>query len=406
MSSIAVKTPELQAMQALFTGSPLLEDLRQTTQRAARSAVQDILEQALQEELTAYLGFGPYERLEECKPAAQHRSGYFTRTLDTTFGRLEVLRVPKLRRGNGQRSWTILTRYQRMWQPLLDQAAHDYVLGLSLRDLQESLLGTLGAVLSLPAVNRVTETLQAKVAQARLLPLAEVPPVILVDGVWVSLLEAQDETYVDQAGHTRHVQEYQSAVILAAMGVWPDGRHQIIHFRLESLEDEASWERFWDELHAKGVTPETTWLIGIDGCSGVTPALNKWMPGVLIQRCTFHKIKNIQDNLEYNALVLPPGLPEAPARRLAREQRKQEILQEAGQIYDVFDEDIIRTRAEAWRQHWEAVEPTAVRRFFHQFELTLNFLKRDFPLPQLIHTNNLLERFFEEFRRKEREIGR
>jgi hypothetical protein len=61
MSSIAVKTPELQAMQALFTGSPLLEDLRQTTQRAARSAVQDILEQALQEELTAYLGFGPYE---------------------------------------------------------------------------------------------------------------------------------------------------------------------------------------------------------------------------------------------------------------------------------------------------------------------------------------------------------
>jgi len=292
-----------------------------------------------------------------------------------------------------------------MWQPLLDQAAHDYVLGLSLRDLQESLLGTLGAVLSLPAVNRVTETLQAKVAQARLLPLAEVPPVILVDGVWVSLLEAQDETYVDQAGHTRHVQEYQSAVILAAMGVWPDGRHQIIHFRLESLEDEASWERFWDELHAKGVTPETTWLIGIDGCSGVTPALNKWMPGVLIQRCTFHKIKNIQDNLEYNALVLPPGLPEAPARRLAREQRKQEILQEAGQIYDVFDEDIIRTRAEAWRQHWEAVEPTAVRRFFHQFELTLNFLKRDFPLPQLIHTNNLLERFFEEFRRKEREIG-
>ena len=47
----------------------------------------------------------------------------------------------------------------------------------------------------------------------------------------------------------------------------------------------------------------------------------------------------------------------------------------------------------------------AVRRFFNEFELTLNFLKRDFPVPGLIHTTNLLERFFEEFRRKEREIG-
>jgi hypothetical protein len=34
------------------------------------------------------------------------------RTLDTPYGRIEPLRVPKLRCGNGERDWQILQRYQ------------------------------------------------------------------------------------------------------------------------------------------------------------------------------------------------------------------------------------------------------------------------------------------------------
>ncbi len=49
------------------------------------------------------------------------------------------LRVPKLRSDNRAREWQILKRYQRGLQSLLDMTLSLYVLGLSLRDLQEAL---------------------------------------------------------------------------------------------------------------------------------------------------------------------------------------------------------------------------------------------------------------------------
>ena len=58
------------------------------------------------------------------------------------------LLVPKLRDSNHEREWQILKRYQRGLQSLLDMTLCFYVLGLSLRDLQEALYHLLGSVLS------------------------------------------------------------------------------------------------------------------------------------------------------------------------------------------------------------------------------------------------------------------
>ena len=69
----------------------------------------------------------------------QTRSGCYHRELITHYGRMADLRVPKLRKGHGSLAWQTLSRYERCWGPLLDQRVmHDW-LGLSLRDLQESL---------------------------------------------------------------------------------------------------------------------------------------------------------------------------------------------------------------------------------------------------------------------------
>jgi hypothetical protein len=55
-----------------------------------------------------------------------------------------------------ERVWSILTRYERFLGNLLDYCLGLYVMGLSLRDLQEALYGLLGNVLSVSAVNRIT----------------------------------------------------------------------------------------------------------------------------------------------------------------------------------------------------------------------------------------------------------
>ena len=110
------------------------------------ATVQTVIESALNEEVKAFLN-----KMEgEKKP---HRSGFYSRGLNTQYGHIPDLAIPKLRQQNSEREWQILERYQRSLGNLLDWMCCLYVMGLSLRDLQEALYFLLGRVLSVSAVN-------------------------------------------------------------------------------------------------------------------------------------------------------------------------------------------------------------------------------------------------------------
>lgn len=94
------------------------------------STVKTVLESALEEELIAFL---------ETREKRPYRSGYYHRGINTQYGTINDLAVPKLREGNKEREWQILERYQRSLGNLLDWMCVLYVMGLSLRDLQEAL---------------------------------------------------------------------------------------------------------------------------------------------------------------------------------------------------------------------------------------------------------------------------
>jgi transposase-like protein len=120
-------------------------------------------EQAFEEELTAYLGCERYTHLPQGRTPEHTRSGFYSRQLLTQYALLANIHVPKLRRGNAQLAWQTITRYERCWGPLFDQQLMGYCLGLSLRDLQESMQRTLGEVLSLVALDRVLVALEDQV---------------------------------------------------------------------------------------------------------------------------------------------------------------------------------------------------------------------------------------------------
>ncbi len=116
-----------------------------------------------------------------------HRSGYYRRGLNTQYGRIQDLAVPKLRQRNREREWQILQRYERSLGNLLDWMCCLYVMGLSSRDLQEALYFILGKVLSVSAVNQITLKVQNQLEARRQKPLSRTPEMILVDGVWVDI---------------------------------------------------------------------------------------------------------------------------------------------------------------------------------------------------------------------------
>ena len=95
--------PALAAVNALFSQSP----------DGLREIVRAVMQEMLEAEMTDALGAGKGERT-----AARlgYRSGYYTRTLVTRVGKLE-LRVPQDR--NGRFSTELFERYQRSEQALV-----------------------------------------------------------------------------------------------------------------------------------------------------------------------------------------------------------------------------------------------------------------------------------------------
>jgi putative transposase len=396
--TIVEREAQILRVRAQGIHPELSEKLSETLKIAVISTIKTVMEGALQEEVTAFLA-----QVEGEKP---QRSGYYGRGLNTQYGAIEDLQVPKLRRRNAEREWQILERYQRSLGNLMDWLCCLYVMGLSLRDLQEALYFLLGRVLSVSAVNQITLQVQRKLAEKRQALLLDTPAVILVDGVWVDIQYVKaDEYKEDQSGHLRQCRQVQERVVLAVMAIWPDGRQELLHYEVAETESEATWSTLFRNLIARGLDPNQLKLVCSDGSLGIPNAIATCFPKAQQQRCITHKVRGIERHLNYQDL---PKL-DAQQNRLkpaeAKKQRRFEIISDAYQIFEAPNLAEARRLLTSFEQKWQSLEPDAVRTFLKESELTLTFYQFVPELHHHIRTTNHLERLFREFRTKSDEIG-
>lgn len=395
--TIATREQEIIRIRNASFQSEMNQALEKKLQETTVRVVQTIIETALVEEVKAHL-----DSLSGAKP---RRSGYFQRCLDTRFGRVETLAVPKLRCGNKEREWQILTRYQRSRDYLLDTASYLYTMGLSVRDLQEALYLLLGHVLSRNSVNRVTTRVQTQMQQEQAKVIEKTPPIIIIDGVWVSIQYTLEQFKTDRAGHLRQVRQAQERVILAAMAVWSDGSYHILHYEVATAENEENWLAFFDHLIARGLAPETVELIVSDGTRGLLPVMAQRFPNAKQQRCVVHKVRGIKRHLRYQNLPKTDEQGNSLTDTGAKRQRYQLITQEAMAIYDAPSYREAQELLQAFKDKWQPLEPKAIHAFDWGVKNTFTFYAFDKVLHVHIRTTNHLERFFREFRTKADEIG-
>ncbi|MCP4685768.1 MAG: hypothetical protein GY867_10040 [bacterium] len=398
-------TARIESIRAECFHHPVSHELMKQLESEIQAVIRRVLNEALNKELDEHLGFGRYERTGEAKPPSRHRSGFFPRSLRTVWGPTGV-RVPKLRQGNKKRDWQVLERYERSFGPWLDLQLHMYRLGCSQRDLQEVLHLGFRQVLSVKSVEHLTDVAREEMEAFRQAPLEETPPVIIVDGVNIKMMCPTGTYHVNRRGQRRMIKRRMESVILAALGVWPDGRYRILYFEVFDKETKANWKQFFRHLQVKGLDMDKLQLVVSDGRPGLHTAIRDVFPEtVKHQRCVFHKLKNLADNLDYKQLQLAPDLPRREAVRQAKKARARAILQDAAAIYAGSDLAAIAQRLAEFQQKWRDLEPKAVRCFSNDFDLTLNYLRVPFPCKRLIRTTNLLERFFREFGSRADEIG-
>ena len=230
-----------------------------------RRALTEIIEGRMAEDVDRWLG-----NLDGAA-ARDRRNGAYRRNLLSELGDIE-LKVPRTRR---YCPVSVIRSYARR-APEIDRVIlAGFVLGLSTRKVGETLLSLLGRPIAPTTVSRVAKTLDAAVEAFHRRPLTNSYKALMLDGVVLSRKTG--------AGALKRP-------VLVVLGLRPDGRKEIIDYRLARAESAAEWERFLDDLYARGLTGEGLEMICVDGGQGLLAALPTAYHGIPVQRCWAHKM--------------------------------------------------------------------------------------------------------------------
>ena len=157
-------------------------------------------------------------------------------------------------RSSGEGTGGSLRAYARREAEIDRVMLAGFVLGLSTRKVGETLLAILGQRVSATTVSRVAKTLDAAVSAFHRRSLNNHYRVLMLDGVVLARKTG--------AGALRRP-------VLVALGLRPDGKKEVIDFRLAKSESAAEWERFLTDLYRRGLTGEGIEMVCVDGGSGL-----------------------------------------------------------------------------------------------------------------------------------------
>lgn len=298
------------------------------------------------------------------------RNGSYSRDL-VTDGLVIELHVPRLRcacGGSVDASFSVFAPYQRVSPEMEVRLLEAVALGLTLRQVGAVTAPANGGPLAKSTIDVRVLEVSRLVEAFHKGPLERIPPVVLVDGLWVTVMESTGERFVDGKGRNRPKMQRKKVGLLVAYGVGPaTGEWWVLDWERAKQEDEASWERLLERLRQRGLTAENGLrLIVSDGSDGLAAALAlvDLGPGVRHQRCIFHKLRNIGKAVK------------AALAASKEEKRKQraEVVKEAAAMYEGKDRGEILERRDEFVAKWQGKEPEAVATLLRDFEKTIVYL--------------------------------
>ena len=269
----------LAQMEGLMGPDPLTE--------ALRGKIREMILALTEAELKEVLVARPYERSAERQG---YRHGRKLRSITTGLG-AAVIELPRARliEDGREREWQsrLIRRYERR-APSVDCALLGaYLAGANGRRIRGALSPLLrGAPLSKSAISRIVGRLQGLFSSWRERSLKAFPLTVL---------------YLDAiALRVRIANKVLSAPVLVALGVGQGGQKEVLDLELLTSESTSCWSGFMQGLISRGLGRPR--LVVIDGNKGLRAAVEQSWPKVAVQRCTVHKLRNLERYVPRHAL--------------------------------------------------------------------------------------------------------
>jgi putative transposase len=337
---------------------------------ALRGRVREVILKLAEAELAEVLAAGPYQRNSERRG---YRNGSRERWISTGLG-ATVIELPRARLSEGgqDKEWqsVLIERYQRRARSVDSALLGCYLSGANGRRIRGALSPLLrGAPLSKSAISRIVGRLQVLFTDWRKRLLKEEAVVLL---------------YLDAiALRVRIANKVVSAPVLVALGVKADGQKVVLDLELLQSESSECWGGFIEGLVGRGL--KRPCLVIIDGNKGLRAAVDKSWPGVEVQRCTVHKLRNLERHTPRHAL--------------------EEVKSDYHRIIQAESLEQARKAYREFVLKWKKSAPKVVVSLEEAGEELLTFYS--FPNSQWksLRTTNAIERLNGEFRRRVKTQG-
>jgi transposase-like protein len=327
-----------------------------------KRGMEKLLQESVEGEVTDFLGRAWYEHRPEKASKAGYRNGYYDRQVSTAEGPLRI-RQPRVRETDEPFESKILAQLDRLEDKLKELAGEMYVRGLSTRDIEETFVDDQGnALLSRSSVSRFNEKLNEEYESFRKRDLSEF-----------------DVAYLFADGVYEAIRSYTSnQAILCAWGICGDGTKILLHVAAVQSESAEAWTAFFEDMLNRGLRQPL--LVTSDGAKGIHKAIGQCFPRAERQRCIAHKLRNI--------LVKLP------------KDKQQAVLEKIRAVYYAPDEETARLLAAHVIEQYAAVYPAAMQTFSEDLDACIVQLRYPSGHRRYIRTTNVIERAFEEEKRR------
>jgi transposase-like protein len=326
-----------------------------------RRLVEHVLNEVLEAEITEFLGAEPDERTEGRRG---YRNGHYERTLTTRVGKVELL-VPRDRKGRF--STELFERYQRSEKALVLSLMQMYVQGVSTRKVKKITQELCGIDVSKSQVSQLAQGLDEQVEAWRSAPIEQQYRYLVVDALFEKV---------------RHGPQVLSDAVLVVTGISEDGYRQHLGVWMGDTESKATWSKVFEDLKDRGL--EGVRYVVSDRHRGIEAAVARQFQGAVWQRCQVHFKRNVFGRV--------------------RRKDRQWVMDLLGEVTDAS------TLREARDQLVEAVEeieekyPDVAQMLDEEGEEMLGVYALPEEHRKRMRSTNMLERWFEEIRRRTRVV--
>ena len=275
-------------MKPLCTKDQIRSFLRENNLRDAKSIedafiaqIKDVLQEALEEELTHELGYSKYDWKN--KDSDNSRNGHTKKTVKSKYGDVD-LQIP--RDSAGEFEPVIVKKHERrLTGSIEDKIIGLYAKGMSNRDIYESMRDLYGIEVSPEMVTRITDKILPIAREWQNRPLEAIYPILYLDGM---VFPVQQDGQVTKK------------TVYLVFGVDLQGRKEVLGIWIGEAESAKFWMKVLIDLKNRGVCDVL--IASVDGLKGFKEAIEAVFPQADIQQCVIHQIRNSTKYVSYKDL--------------------------------------------------------------------------------------------------------